>query len=184
MKAISIWQPHASLIVLGLKPFETRSWTAWKSLIGQRIWIHAGKALGDLQTLNDYLIGRDAGEVTDDVHDAFVRALKGAGISYLRDLPRGALLGSAILAECIPTEQVSDPGVFGDFSPGRYAWRMVDPIPLLAPCPISANKDSSMCRTICRRLRPIAAKRRLKLEGFDDDQAWRGTISGVFEQGR
>ncbi len=26
MKAISIWQPHASLLMLGLKPFETRGW--------------------------------------------------------------------------------------------------------------------------------------------------------------
>lgn len=26
MKAISLWQPFASLIVLGFKTFETRSW--------------------------------------------------------------------------------------------------------------------------------------------------------------
>jgi len=135
MKTISIWQPHASLIVLGLKPFETRSWPAWKSLIGQRIGIHAGKALDDLQDLTEYLVQRDAGEERDEAFDAYVTALKAAGFKHLREMPRGAILGSAVLAECIPTEKLTDPGYFGDFTPGRFAWRMEDPIILPSPVP-------------------------------------------------
>lgn len=43
MKALTLWQPWASLIALGVKTIETRSWAAPKSLIGQRIAIHASK---------------------------------------------------------------------------------------------------------------------------------------------
>lgn len=42
MKAITIWQPWATLIVQGAKPYEFRGWRPPRSLIGQRIAIHAG----------------------------------------------------------------------------------------------------------------------------------------------
>src|ERR1700694_167443 len=43
MKAISLWQPWASLIACGAKPYETRHWAPPRELIGQRIAIHAAK---------------------------------------------------------------------------------------------------------------------------------------------
>jgi hypothetical protein len=42
MKALTIWQPWASLIVAGAKPYEFRGWRPPRSIIGQRIAIHAG----------------------------------------------------------------------------------------------------------------------------------------------
>lgn len=42
MKALTVWQPWASLIAIGAKPYEFRGWKAPKSVIGQRIAIHAG----------------------------------------------------------------------------------------------------------------------------------------------
>jgi hypothetical protein len=42
IKAITIWQPWASLIAIGAKPYEFRSWAAPASLHGRRIAIHAG----------------------------------------------------------------------------------------------------------------------------------------------
>ena len=42
MKALTIWQPWASLIAMGAKPYEFRGWKPPKSLIGQRLAIHAG----------------------------------------------------------------------------------------------------------------------------------------------
>lgn len=45
MKAISLWQPWASLIACGAKPFETRSWAPPRELIGQPIAIHAAKKI-------------------------------------------------------------------------------------------------------------------------------------------
>ena len=43
MKALTIWQPWASLIAYGAKPFEFRKWPAPSRLVGKRIAIHAGK---------------------------------------------------------------------------------------------------------------------------------------------
>lgn len=43
MKALTIWQPWASLIVIGAKPYEFRGWKPPARLVGQRIAIHAGK---------------------------------------------------------------------------------------------------------------------------------------------
>lgn len=42
MDCITIWQPWASLIAIGAKPYEFRGWAAPKGLIGKRIGIHAG----------------------------------------------------------------------------------------------------------------------------------------------
>jgi activating signal cointegrator 1 len=46
MKAISLWQPWASLIACGAKPYETRHWAPPAELIGHRIAIHAAKKVG------------------------------------------------------------------------------------------------------------------------------------------
>lgn len=43
MKAISLWQPWASLIACGAKIYETRDWAPPRNLIGQPIAIHAAK---------------------------------------------------------------------------------------------------------------------------------------------
>ncbi|WWT39816.1 hypothetical protein [Microcystis phage Mwe-JY25] len=42
MKALTIWQPWASLIAIGAKPYEFRGWKPPRAIIGQRIAIHAG----------------------------------------------------------------------------------------------------------------------------------------------
>ena len=42
MKAITLWQPWASLVLVGAKPYEFRGWKPPRSLIGKRIAIHAG----------------------------------------------------------------------------------------------------------------------------------------------
>lgn len=42
MKALTIWQPWATLVAIGAKPYEFRSWQPPGWLVGQRIAIHAG----------------------------------------------------------------------------------------------------------------------------------------------
>jgi hypothetical protein len=42
MKAITLWQPWASLVACGAKRFETRHWAPPDHLIGQHLAIHAG----------------------------------------------------------------------------------------------------------------------------------------------
>lgn len=44
INCITLHQPWASLIVVGAKPFETRSWAPHLSMIGKPIAIHAGRA--------------------------------------------------------------------------------------------------------------------------------------------
>lgn len=41
MKALTLWQPWASLVIAGCKPYEFRGWRAPRSIVGQRIVIHA-----------------------------------------------------------------------------------------------------------------------------------------------
>lgn len=53
MKALTIWQPWASLIVAGAKPYEFRGWRAPRSIIGQRIVIHAAARKIDMAEVND-----------------------------------------------------------------------------------------------------------------------------------
>lgn len=42
MKALTIWQPWATLIMVGAKPYEFRGWKPPTWLVGQRMAIHAG----------------------------------------------------------------------------------------------------------------------------------------------
>ena len=43
MKALTLYQPWASLIAIGAKQFETRSWPAPRTAIGDVVAIHAGR---------------------------------------------------------------------------------------------------------------------------------------------
>lgn len=53
MKALTVWQPWASLIIAGAKPYEFRGWRAPRSLIGQRIVIHAAARKIDRELVCD-----------------------------------------------------------------------------------------------------------------------------------
>jgi len=117
MKIISIWQPWASLIVHGFKTIETRSWNAPKSVIGQRIGIAATKNIlpEQLAAFND---------------PDFQKFYCDTGLPALDQLPRGAVLGSAVLHSSSPIDQetvddiTDEEFAFGWFTEGRYAWRL------------------------------------------------------------
>lgn len=53
MKALTIWQPWASLIMAGAKPYEFRGWRFPRSLLGQRIVIHAATRKMDRPTAQE-----------------------------------------------------------------------------------------------------------------------------------
>ena len=120
IKAISLWQPWASLMVAGVKLHETRHWpTAYRGPIA----IHAAKTL-DLAGAPDALCAAVFGQ---DWRDS---------------LPRGAVLGVGNLSQCRKAETVADrltraDLASGNFAHGRFAWRVDDlrrltqPIPLL-----------------------------------------------------
>ena len=97
MKALTVRQPWATLIALGVKTIKTRSWRAPQALIGQRLAIHAGKALtyldGDIY--GDYIIA------TDDCDRARMQRLDESEIRGGLILPLGAIVATATLTECV-----------------------------------------------------------------------------------
>lgn len=132
VRAITVHQPWATLLALGLKRFETRDWDTRHR--GPLV-IHAGK------------------RITEDGEMAFSwlqRRGIDVGAERLADMPRGAVVGVAELAYCYSTEflldtgrhvlnaQAKDPALevtLGDFSRGRFAWLLSAPRALRQPIP-------------------------------------------------
>lgn len=129
MRAISIWQPYASLVAVGAKRVETRHWPAPSGVIGQRIAIHAGKSTKDLE------VGR-TGLFFEHLHAA---ALSGRLAEVDAELPLGFILATARLVSCeqIPVNYSDVYTVkevtFGWFAPGRWAWELDEVRPLAEP---------------------------------------------------
>jgi activating signal cointegrator 1 len=124
-RALSLTQPWATLVVVGAKRVETRSWrTPHRGLLG----IHAAKG-----------VPRWAVDLC--FAEPFRTALRAAGITKPGDLPRGALIGSATLLDCVPTTGVELVGIsdderaFGDYSPGRWGWLLDAPAAFAEPRP-------------------------------------------------
>lgn len=110
MKAISLWQPWASLIAVGVKTWETRSWsTAYRG----RILVHASKTFG-----------REARRFAESLPCR--RDLERGGIRGVGELPLGAFVAVADLVDVRRCDGSYD-GIdaeYGDFSAGRWMWRL------------------------------------------------------------
>lgn len=109
MKAISLWQPYASLLLTPHKIHETRH---WPTKIRGPVLTHAAKKI-----------------VThvDDRVDFLCRATFGA--DWRNTLPRGALIGEVEIIDCRRTEDIvstADDYACGGFEPGRFGWRRGD----------------------------------------------------------
>jgi hypothetical protein len=113
MPAITLWQPWASLVAVGAKPYETRGRNAPARLIGQRVAIHAAARRPE-RDLPRYILAA----ITDAL-----------GAGWLFNIPLGAVVCTAILATSERTENVPY-DLFGDYSPGRFAWRLDDVKPV------------------------------------------------------
>jgi hypothetical protein len=112
MRALSICQPWASLLALGLKRLETRSWrTAHRGPLA----LHAARSFPPAARA---LCAREP----------FCSLLRAAGLYGPDALPLGAVVGAADLVECVPVEELDDvPAAerpLGDFGPGRWVWRL------------------------------------------------------------
>jgi hypothetical protein len=101
-KALTIWQPWASLIVGGAKPFEFRRNRPPRAIVGQRIVIHAGKHTVDRDEVEDMLglleLYPDAEETKELclIPDKAIPVLE----AFLRgELPMAAGIGAAIVGE-------------------------------------------------------------------------------------
>ena len=119
MKTLSLLQPWASLVVIGVKEIETRSWsTPYRG----PLLIHASKG--------------KAGEIFAD-ELPFKKY-----ITDIKILPFGYIIGKVILTDVIRigtgalsyandetlNKLTMEEKAFGDYSPGRFAWIFKDPI--------------------------------------------------------
>lgn len=153
MKVISLRQPWASLVAIGVKTFETRSWsTKYRGSLG----VHASKKCT---------------KVVEGLCMTFPfnKAFKGAGINYdgvlplTRVLPFGAIIANSNLVDIylirdndmvrtfyskgklqldythiVPLPEEPERS-FGDYAPGRFAWELKDVIPLKQPIPATGR---------------------------------------------
>jgi len=156
VKALTLTQPWASLVALGAKLIETRS---WQTSHRGRIAIHAGQGLGP--------VGGVVGLWDLCGDPAFFRALSPhvrttrlvlpshgeTDCIEVSDLPRGAIIAVADLVDVRPIcDGVREYGMhlpdgeriwpltdqeraFGDYSPGRFAWLLANIRPLAVPVP-------------------------------------------------
>ena len=133
MKAVTLHQPHASLLAEGVKPTETRTWPAPRSLWAldgstEDLAIHAAKRPPRLE------------ECPGSVSWPWVQQLPlGAVVAVMRTLDCGLVMehdkdGCVLLAVPQPGERaedmprdrwVSGPVIddLGDYSVGRWIWR-------------------------------------------------------------
>jgi hypothetical protein len=116
MKAITLIQPWASLIALGEKQFETRSWpTSYRGPIA----IHAGRRT------------KQAEEFIRNMIDACPSLFYHQRLYRVDDFPFGSIIAIGILKGCYRTS-LNLPNVtiqeldLGDWSTGRWAWRIED----------------------------------------------------------
>lgn len=131
MKGMSLWQPWATLVAIGAKSIETRSWsTPYRGWLA----IHATKT--------------DPAEARDFARTPLVqRTLSERG--FMQDLPRGAIVAVANLHRVgrisrrqngvyvagldlsLSEEEVA----FGDYADGRFGWSLTNVRALPEPIP-------------------------------------------------
>ena len=92
MKALSIRQPWAWLIVNGHKDIENRT---WPTRFRGRVLIHASKGM----TRDEY----------DDVADFLEYTETGIALPKREELERGGIVGVATITDCIPADRRASP---------------------------------------------------------------------------
>lgn len=126
MKGISIRQPWASLIAVGAKKYETRSWaTSYRG----PLLICAAKKEEDYRRYPE--------QFRDRVYASLHKESDGL-VPWM--VPYGCAVAIADLTACLSTYNYQTDWIwfeatFGDFSPGRFAWKLenvraIDPFPV------------------------------------------------------
>jgi hypothetical protein len=129
MKALSLTQPWASAVALGLKRYETRSWpTGFRG----DVCIHAAKGFP-----------RWARDFAQAINDPLRRGFQSSNghLPSVEKMPLGVILCVAELTECRQTDtlvnEISDlEQLYGNYSDGRYAFRLENVRVLPEPIPV------------------------------------------------
>lgn len=143
MKALTIWQPWASLIMTTkpqLKLFEFRGWPAPLAVHGQRIVIHAGSRPVKPKEVAGLIEGLLSGKFCGDLEPAAIPLLEDV-LAGRRKLPLAAGLGTAKLGTCKQSYELW-PEEFAGYSDSdreacsNWAWPLsdVEPFAPVVPC--------------------------------------------------
>lgn len=133
-KALSLWQPHAAAIRLGLKPFETRSWST--SYRGPLVICSSKKHF----SFRDYPL---------EYYNEVGRRMKAVECPLFA-LQYGVAECIVTVTECVPTSVLrgkisKDWEFWGDFTDGddesgRFAFRLQDVQPLNTRIPVTGRQ--------------------------------------------
>lgn len=140
MKALTIWQPWASLILIGAKPYEFRGWKVPGFMLGQRIAIHAGARPvkpGEVKDLIARLATPSLAWSTALRAEVALPLLELA-LRNPSSLPRSSLLCTAVLGQAVNGFSVAGEfgGVVNDSDraeQANWAWPLSDIEPLVPP---------------------------------------------------
>ena len=151
MKVVSLWQPHASLVVCGEKKIETRH---FYTPMRERVYIHAAlKWDKDLWTMCMF--------------DPFAEVLQAHGIVLPQEwrsanksrgnMPFGAVIGEVDWVNCCeiqmnldgdtqlrhaPDSLLTDQEMeFGNYDPGRWAHILSNPVRYAEPIPFKGKQS-------------------------------------------
>lgn len=141
MKAITIYQPWASLIAILAKPYEFRGWPVPRNLIGQRIAVHAGARPVKRDEIADLIMRLRGAEpwTTALIPEIALPWLEWAHANP-QLLPRSVIVATAEIGLCKPAYEII--GEFGA-TPGdsdrrehmNRAWPLADVQALMPPIP-------------------------------------------------
>jgi len=145
LKVISLLQPWATLVVIGAKKIETRSWnTKYRG----PILIHASKSMESAKEILD----------NPEIYNSFSIALQQADGKI--KLPFGAIIGKVNIVDSIKFEKqdkkclklffnhelklgwefTDQELAFGDYSAGRYGWLLNNPVQFKKPIPAKGSR--------------------------------------------
>lgn len=135
IRILTLWQPWASLVALGLKRYETRSWdTKYRG----KLAIHAAKrpfvSVDGTKTLDKaaWLVWLDAleeaykvGIITDKSRLPLAHQLPLGSIVAIADLTEcERMTNNVVWAKANIVEQTKLEIMVGDWQRGRYAWKL------------------------------------------------------------
>lgn len=125
MRALTLWQPWASLVAVGAKRWETRSWrTSYRG----PLLIHAARQ-------------PSWPSLAPEVDAAMAEAL---GSGDYGALPRGVVLAVADLVTVQPValQWTASPRerLFGDWTLGRFVWKLEQVRPFPAPVQVAGAR--------------------------------------------